>query len=49
MRKCDICELAIADDETYFDVVIWEMQDGEGVEVGEITMCQSCKEDKVTA
>ena len=44
MRKCNCCGLAICSDETYFDLIVWEMEDGEGCEDSEITLCRTCKE-----
>lgn len=44
MRRCKCCGLAIRDDETYFDIVVWEMSDGEGEEESDSTFCRDCKE-----
>ena len=48
MKTCEVCDSKIPSNDIYFDVVIWEMVDGEGCEVADITMCQRCKDDKVT-
>lgn len=47
MNYCEVCKRTIHEDEVYFDVVVWEMKDGEGCEESETTMCQSCKDEKI--
>lgn len=42
MERCVKCKSTIEDGTDYVDIVVWDMKDGEGSEVGEATICNSC-------
>jgi len=42
MEMCNRCKKTIESEENYTDIVFWDMNDGEGSEVGESTICNNC-------
>lgn len=47
MEKCNKCKKEIPETEDYVDLVSWDMLDGEGSEIGEMTLCNKCYKDVI--
>lgn len=43
--KCDKCLKRIGESEAYYELQEWEMQNGDGSEVGDTRLCQGCYSD----